>query len=70
MNATDNLADSARSLRQRVRNEFLEMPGLYLTPAQAARLWALDMMTSERILGELVQDGFLLRGRNGAYLRA
>ena len=70
MNATDSVADSAKSLQQRVRNEFLEMPGLYLTPAQAARLWALDMKTSERILGALVHDGFLLRGRNGAYLRA
>jgi hypothetical protein len=46
------------------------MPGLNLTLAQAARLWALDKPTSERLLGELVHSGFLFRGRNGAYLRA
>jgi hypothetical protein len=57
-------------LLQRVRSEFLEMPGLHLTLAQATRLWALDAPTSERVLGELVSSGFLFRGRNGAYLRS
>jgi DNA-binding IclR family transcriptional regulator len=57
-------------LLQRIRSEFLEMPGLNLTLAQAARLWALDQSTSERLLGELVRAGFLSKGRNGAYLRA
>ena len=57
-------------LLHRVRSEFLEMPGLRLTPAQAARLWALDRSTSERILGGLTATGFLRRNREGAYLRA
>jgi hypothetical protein len=57
-------------LLQRVRSEFLEMPGLHLTLDQATRLWALDAPTSERVLGELVSSGFLFKGRNGAYLRA
>ena len=57
-------------LLHRVRSEFLEMPGLRLTPAQAARLWALDRSTSERILDGLTAAGFLSRNREGAYLRA
>jgi hypothetical protein len=31
-----------QKLVQRVESEFREMPGLRLTPAQAARLWHLD----------------------------
>ena len=62
--------DSITPLLHRVRSEFLEMPGLRLTPAQATRLWALDRSTSERILDGLTAAGFLLRNREGAYLRA
>jgi len=63
-----NVPDVFDALRHRVRSEFLEMPGLRLTPAQAARLWSLDRTTSDRILGELVDAGFLLKGRKGGYL--
>ena len=62
--------DSLTNLLQRIRSEFLEMPGLRLTPAQAARLWALDRHTSERVLDGLTLAGFLLKNRDGAYLRA
>jgi hypothetical protein len=54
----------------RIRSEFHEMPGLTLTPAQAARLWSLDRATSTRILEDLASAGFLCRTRRGAYLRA
>ena len=57
-------------LLHRIRSEFLEMPGLRLTPAQAARLWAVDRQTSERILNGLTVAGFLLKSRDGAYFRA
>jgi hypothetical protein len=57
-------------LFHRVRSEFLEMPGLRLTPAQAARLWAVDRRTSQQILDGLTVAGFLFRNRKGAYLRA
>jgi hypothetical protein len=53
----------------RVRSEFLEMPGLRLAPAQAARLWAVDRETSEQVLDRLVEAGFLLKRRDGSYLR-
>ena len=62
--------DGITSLVHRVRGEFLEMPGLRLTPAQAARLWALDQSTAERLLDGLTSAGFLLRTDAGAYLRA
>ena len=62
--------DSGAALRHRVCSEFLEMPGLRLTPSQAARLWALDRSTSERILDGLTAAGFLVRNREGAYVRA
>ena len=58
------------ALFARVQGEFMEMPGLQLTPAQAARLWALDRPTSERILDGLASSGFLARTSEGAYLRA
>jgi hypothetical protein len=60
---------SVSALLLRARSEFLEMPGLRLTIAQAARLWGLDRMTSECLLNCLVATGFLWRRRDGAYLR-
>ena len=62
--------DGITLLLRRVRSEFLEMPGLRLTPAQGARLWAVDRRTSDRILDGLTVAGFLFRNREGAYLRA
>jgi hypothetical protein len=70
MIATGVYDDRFSRLVRRVRGEFLEMPGLRLTPAQAARLWALDRGTSEQILDGLAMAGFLLRTREGAYLLA
>lgn len=61
---------NAPALEARVRAEFLEMPGLRLTPEQASRLWALDPRTSQHILDGLASVGFLARTREGAYLRA
>ena len=67
----DYLRDEGMTpLLRRIRSEFLEMPGLQLTSAQAARLWALDRQTSERLLDGLTMAGFLLTNREGAYLRA
>ena len=46
------------ALLQRVRGEFTEMPGLYLTPVQPARLLGLDAALSEN-LQALVRADFL-----------
>jgi hypothetical protein len=42
---------------------------LILTKSQAARLWALDRATSDRLLEMLAATGFLFRNHQGAYLR-
>jgi hypothetical protein len=55
---------------QRVRAEFLEMPGLRLTRAQARRLWALDEALCDAILAALVDARFLVRSGNVAFMRA
>jgi hypothetical protein len=44
---------------ERVRGEFNEMPGLRLTPAQAARLWGMDRRACDEILEHLVASSFL-----------
>ena len=51
---------------QRVRAEFLEMPGLKLTVQQAQRLWGIDRLTCEAVIAELTESRFLLRTRDGA----
>jgi sulfite reductase beta subunit-like hemoprotein len=64
-----SMDDEAAPLVRRIRSEFLEMPGLRLTPAQASRLWDVDRQTSEAILGVLEEVGFLSKNREGAYVR-
>jgi hypothetical protein len=54
---------------RRVRGEYLEMPGLRLTPQQARRLWRLDETACDAVLGALVKDRFLARTRDGAFVR-
>lgn len=53
-----------------VQSEYLEMPGLALTEAQARRLWNLDGGTCRLVLSTLVDRGFLRRSPLGAYIRA
>lgn len=55
---------------RRVQGEFLEMPGLRLTHAQARRLWGLDAASCDALLGALVESKFLFRTRDGAFMRA
>lgn len=55
---------------QRIRGEYLEMPGLRLTTAQAQRLWGLDRRTCEHALGVLVESRFLSKTRDGAFVRS
>ncbi len=44
-----------------VRAEYLEMPGLCLTVAQAARLWNVGRDECRQTLDALTQAGFLYR---------
>ena len=52
----------------RVRGEYVEMPGLRVTLAQACRLWQVDMATCEKLLDHLIRDGFLCRTDSGFYV--
>jgi DNA-binding response OmpR family regulator len=56
------------NIAQRIRGEFLEMPGLRVTLEQGARLWSVDPQTLADTLRHLVEDDFL-RINNGCYLR-
>jgi hypothetical protein len=60
---------SAEDVLRRVQGEFLEMPGLRLTEAQARRLWGLDAASCGALLGTLVDAKFLFRTRDGAFMR-
>lgn len=51
----------------RIKAEYLQMPGLRLTLAQARRLWSLDTETCERALAALIEAGFLIRTPSGHY---
>ena len=52
----------------RVRGEFTEMPGLQLTPEQAARLLGLDRLACDQVLERLVAASFL-RWSDGRVMR-
>ena len=54
---------------QRIQGEFVEMPGLRLTAAQAQRLWGLERDVCDALLGALVDAKFLSQTRDGAFVR-
>jgi len=58
------------SLIERVRGEFIEMPGLQLTMTQAARLWGLDVASCRNVVDVLVESAFLRWTDAGKIVRA
>jgi hypothetical protein len=58
-----------RDLSALIRTEYLEMPGLCLTLAQAARLWNVDTTSCQAVLDSLTREGFLRRSK-GLYVIA
>ncbi len=56
------------NLLRRIQGEYLEMPGLRLTPAQAQRLWGLTKHECESLLHLLLDTRFLRRTRDGAFV--
>ena len=75
---TCNIRDRAHGRRgsmriedvlQRIQGEFVEMPGLRLTAAQAQRLWGLDKNVCEQLLSVLVDAKFLSQTRDGSFIR-
>lgn len=55
---------------RRVQGEYIEMPGLRLTTAQAQRLWGLDRTACDTLLSALVDAKFLFQTRDGAFVRS
>ena len=58
------------ALVERIRGEFLEMPGLQLTITEAARLWGLDLKACQHVVEVLVAASFLRWTPNGKITRA
>jgi len=57
------------NLLNRVRAEFIEMPGLRLRVEQAQRLWNLERGTCEMVLASLVESKFLTQLPDHGYSR-
>ncbi len=57
-------------LVHRIRAEFMEMPGLRLTPAQATRLWRLEPAVCQEVIDTLVGTRFLRWTAGGMVMRA
>ena len=57
-------------IARRVRAEFREMPGLRLTPAQARRLWGLEVDMCRAVIEALVASDFLRWTPAGSVTRA
>ena len=57
-------------IARRVRAEFREMPGLRLTPAQARRLWGLEVEMCHAVIEALVASDFLRWTAAGSVTRA
>ena len=53
----------------RIRSEFMEMPGLRLTPAQATRLWGLEREACHAVINALIDASFLRWTDAGAVTR-
>lgn len=53
----------------RVRSEFIEMPGLQLTVAEASRLWGLEQPACRDLIDALVATAFLRWTPRGTVVR-
>jgi hypothetical protein len=67
---SDKPAEAFAIALRRAQAEFLEMPGLQLTEAQAVRLWSFDSALCSAVLTALVESRFLVRTRNASFSRA
>ena len=54
----------------RIRAEYVEMPGMRLTPQQLERLTGVDASVCRAVLDDLVRARFLRLTDDGTYLRA
>jgi len=61
--------ETTATLVNRIKAEYMELPGLQLTPWQAQRLWGIDQTQCDAILEALVDAAFLRRTGSGYYAR-
>jgi hypothetical protein len=59
----------AAHIVQRIKSEYIEMPGLALRPEQVQRLCGVDGASCQTVLEALVETGFLSKRSDGAYGR-
>jgi hypothetical protein len=59
---------STTRLIQRIREEYVAMPGLKLTREQACRLWGVGHETCTAALDTLLAEGFLHQTGTGKYV--
>lgn len=62
-------AADIREALHRIRMEYVEMPEMKLTLSQLRRLMNLPLDSCEVALATLVDSGFLVRRRDGAFVR-
>jgi len=58
-----------QDVRDRLRSEFMEMPGLQLTAQQVERLCGIESSVCRLVLNVLVETHFLSLGQDGRYTR-
>jgi len=59
-----------KDIVERVRSEYLEMPGMRLTPPQLQRLLGIGPSLCDALLESMVQSRFLAVRADGTYVRA
>lgn len=64
------LEKALAEVMRRARVEFVEMPGMQLTPAQAARMWHVEPELCAAAFSALVDARFLVKTRKGKFARA
>jgi hypothetical protein len=57
------------ALSQRIRAEYLEMPGMILTTDQVSRLCGMERSACQTVLDALVDAQFLTLKSDGTYVR-
>jgi len=55
---------------ERIRAEYLDLPGMRLTPEQVQRLCGVESSVCRLVLDDLVRARFLRVGSDGSYTRA
>jgi hypothetical protein len=58
---------SRDEMLRRIQCDYLEMPDLRLSRAQAQRVWQLDERTCTQLLDSLAENGLLQRDHDGTY---